>query len=257
MNRRYRLSWAWWWVSFVLSQVVLSWVLSYTFAGTPQLPSSSKTPETNEGKSKSTPKKADEKIPPAKKDTAQKPPAEKVRRFSDGPLTAADFKMEVPNPVPSDAGIPFAALTYAELQYRYTYQWKESGGTITTYPIEVTLFSIVDQNRSWNDRPQDLRILDHEQGHFDIAEIEARKDQEKMKKMVADKTFLGKGKTETEAKKDLESQMNKEFQKLVDALMVVQREYDRVTYHGTNLQAQAETRKVHQAALFVPTVPKP
>jgi predicted secreted Zn-dependent protease len=193
----------------------------------------------------------------------------KFRRYAEGPLTAADFQMELPNPLPSDAGLPLVALTYAELRFSFHYSWSEKANAdkskpektgsdssgadrtkvVTAWPVDLTVFSSLDRKRSWNSQSASPRILDHEQGHFDIAEIQARKFQAKMDQAIAARKYLGKGKTEADAVAQLEQQFKKDFDQAIDELTRAQRNYDLVTRHGLDSAAQADMRKQQQAAL--------
>ena len=195
------------------------------------------------------------------KNSANKPdeanaPAEKSRRYADGPLTPDDFKLAAPDPVPTDAGISMVAMTYAELRYSYHYRFEEKNGRATAWPVDVEVFAVMVRAKSWNTQPQSVRILDHEQGHFDLAEIHARRASEKLNKALADRKYIGRGKTEAEARTDLESQLNKAFEALVDQLMAEQKEYDRATQHGLADAAQAEARKVQKEQLEETLNPK-
>ena len=179
----------------------------------------------------------------------EEPAKDKPRRFADGPLTPDDFKMAAPNPAPNDAGIPMVAMTYAELRYSFHYRWEDKNGRATAWPADVDLFAALDRARSWNTQPQSARILDHEQGHFDIAEIQARLGVEKLNKALAERKYIGRGKTEVEARADLEKQLKKEFDALVAQLLTAQTDYDHATQHGLATAAQAEARKAQKEQL--------
>src|SRR5205814_1087933 len=96
----------------------------------------------------------------------------------------------------------------------------------------------------WNKAPMDLRLLDHEQGHFDISELNARKAQKKFDKLIADKALVGHGRDERSAIADLDKQIHEEMKSIFAQENDEQIEYDRATNHGRDFPAQAKERKL-------------
>ena len=73
-------------------------------------------------------------------------------------------------------------------------------------------------------------ILSHEQGHFDIAEIFARK----LNKKMSEYNFN---------KKTYQQEVNKIYQDILDEKEAMQNDYDRQTNHSINKEKQAEWLK--------------
>jgi len=83
-------------------------------------------------------------------------------------------------------------------------------------------------NKSWvRKKDANAHILRHEQLHFDIAEIYARKMRKELNE--ADITV-----------RNLQSKADRIYEKNWNALTRMQREYDRETYHSINKKEQTE-----------------
>lgn len=113
-----------------------------------------------------------------------------------------------------------AALTATHLGFSYSYSNSQ-----ITYEI-ICRF---DKTKSWGLVKTDW-ILRHEQGHFDIAEIFARK----LKKAIAEYTFN---------KKTFQKDLNVIYQKIVDEKEAFQHLYDTETNYSRNKQKQEEWLK--------------
>jgi hypothetical protein len=129
-------------------------------------------------------------------------------------LTWADFKAG-PNPN-SDAAA--STTTYLGIDYNI-------GNTSFTYKIE----SRFSKTRSWGLHKTEY-ILSHEQGHFDIAEIYARKLHKKMSE------YKFNIKTYSKDLRKIYDEVTKEKEK-------TQNEYDSETRHSINREKQAEWLK--------------
>ncbi len=133
-------------------------------------------------------------------------------------LTWADYKAK-PDPE-SDA----AASTTTLLTIEYNIS-----NTSFSYKIK----SHFSKNRSWG-RHKDAYILSHEQCHFDIAEIFARKLHREMSEYRFNtKTY--------------QKELKKIYEKVTDEKEDLQNEYDRETRHSINREKQAEwLRKIER-----------
>ena len=145
---------------------------------------------------------------------AQEPKEELLDWSSTRKLTWADYKAK-PNPN-SDA----AASTTSYLGFSYSI--RNEG---FTYSIE----SKFSKTRSWG-LHKTAHILSHEQGHFDIAEIFARKLQKKMKEYRFNR-------------KTYEKDLNKIYREILDEKEKMQNDYDKQTNHSINKDKQAEWLK--------------
>ena len=94
-----------------------------------------------------------------------------------------------------------------------------------TYRIQ-SLFS---KTRSWG-LHKTAYILSHEQGHFDIAEIFARKLHKKMKEYKFNR-------------RTYQNDLDKIYQEVVDAKSAMQNQYDKETKHSINKEKQAQWLK--------------
>ncbi len=129
-------------------------------------------------------------------------------------LTWNDYKAS-PNPK-SDA----AATTSTSLSIDYH---------ISGSQFSYTIKSWFSRSRSWGRNKTDY-ILSHEQGHFDIAEIYARKLHQRMSAY----TF---------SKKNYQKELNRIYNEVADEKAAVQQQYDRETRHSIDEVKQAEWLK--------------
>ena len=100
----------------------------------------------------------------------------------------------------------------------YTYRYSDSG-------IIYTVSACFVRSRSWRNYGTDLHVLKHEQGHFDITEIYARKLASQLKLIKPDKKTFRKT-IETLGEKNISEKNN--FQK----------KYDQETASGTKKRMQ-------------------
>lgn len=126
-------------------------------------------------------------------------------------LTWADYKAK------PDQNSDAAASTTSILVISYNIS-----STGFTYKIECR-FS---KTRSWGLHKTDY-ILSHEQGHFDIAEIFARKLHKKMSEYRFNK-------------KTYQKDLDKIYEEVVREKEKMQNDYDKETNHSINKQKQAE-----------------
>jgi hypothetical protein len=126
-------------------------------------------------------------------------------------LTWSDYKAS-PNPE-SDAAA--STTTYLGIDYNIS-------STSFSYKIQ-SLFS---KTRSWG-LHKTAYILGHEQGHFDIAEVFARK----LHKEMSEYKFN---------KKTYQKDLQKIYNEVTGEKEDVQNEYDRETRHSINKEKQAE-----------------
>jgi hypothetical protein len=128
---------------------------------------------------------------------------------SDKKLSWDDFKMDSPSSTRD------AALTTTFVGFSYS-----RTRDIITFDIECKF----QKSRSWGRLKTDY-ILNHEQGHFDIAEIFARK----LNKEIT--LFLAKSKQHEE--------LNKIYTKVMNEKRDTQQQYDDETNHSINKTQQA------------------
>jgi len=129
-------------------------------------------------------------------------------------LTWADYKAR-PNPN-SDAAA--STTTYLSISYN-----------ISTNDFSYTIESKFSRTRSWGLHKTPY-ILSHEQGHFDIAEVFARKLNKKMSEYKFDR-------------KTYQKELKRIYQDILDEKEEMQNEYDNETNHSIHKEKQAEWLK--------------
>jgi hypothetical protein len=149
------------------------------------------------------------------------------------PLTWADFQ-GIPDPEsPSQSAATSISLTYNIPRIEYG----RSGGGHCAWPYAAAVQVQCTMNplKSWV-RPAErtAALLNHEQRHFDIAQVYSRKIRSAI---VAAR---GEGSSQAAAHNALGSQLTLIWQQHIDRLQAVNDQYDAETSHGTNAGAQAQ-----------------
>lgn len=130
-------------------------------------------------------------------------------------LTWADFKAS------PDANSDAVALTASGITFGYSV--KTSGKTIIDFSTSVEAHFY--PNKSWylDDKADDY-ILGHEQLHFDITELYARKFRQQLERLVVNQ--------------NIKEQMNQIHFSINEALDKTQKSYDLQSRHSINTEAQ-------------------
>jgi hypothetical protein len=168
---------------------------------------------------------------------------ESRRPYEEGPLTAEDFRGK-------DDDTPRAvAKTVTQLVYDFRYRYKTTGRLTTASLESITIEAYIRRDESWNRHPEDDKLLDHEQGHADIAQIHC------LKARLAFRKKLGKGpnltatsSTVAAAAAALEREVRKEMAAFEQQARDADAEYDRETLNGLGGK-QAEWRRVQTETL--------
>ena len=124
--------------------------------------------------------------------------------------------------------------------FGWTYSWTPtlSGGGYSARLTSITIESGIDREKSW--RVRDLGqggldlLLVHEQLHFDINEIQARK----LRGMGLEEWGTGFGPTPDAAGADLTAKVEGIAKAALDEAQRLGDQYDTETAHGTNAEAQ-------------------
>lgn len=169
------------------------------------------------------------------------------RRHSAGPLTAADFLGTAPDPQERPRRI--LALTTTEVKYEFQFSLFKKGGGLLARVESIEVFAVVLRTQSWNARPDDKLLLDHEQGHFDITQIHALRAQAELTRLIEDGPLEATGKKESEVREAIDRKIRKLLAPFNEASTQANQEYDSVTLHGTLPERQAEARKEQQELL--------
>jgi len=154
-------------------------------------------------------------------------------------LSWADFKSEL-NP---------SSFEDAHSTIRYRYTW-----TVKSIDIEWKIHFFIENIQlivefipllSWvRTLHANLDLLNHEQGHFDLAELLRPKITQNLRNAFADKKFLVKGQTEEQQKQFAREFSNmlisREFEKWERYMCKKQDEYDKKTNFGQLKEKQLE-----------------
>jgi hypothetical protein len=167
------------------------------------------------------------------------------RKHRDGPLTAADFQAR------PDPGSAFTALSDASLDYAYQFRSEARNGQRVARLTSIDVWASFARDKSWNRRPGDPLLLDHEQGHFDLTEIHARAARNHVQALLArrDPSLAARGASDADAQAKLEQALRAILDRFVADAKEANIAYDKATENGRNAAAQAEERRRHKARL--------
>jgi hypothetical protein len=131
----------------------------------------------------------------------------------------------------SPSGDPFGATASTGISYSYKF-----ARTATQVDLIFEVYSYFDKNTSWSKKAlHSPELLQHEQVHFDLAELQARS----LRKAFAFATFSTNYKAE----------IKRIFQAHLKAMQELQRRYDEETEHALNRLKQAEWEAFVQTEL--------
>ena len=172
-----------------------------------------------------------------------RPPAQLERRYDQGPLRAEEFRGLPKLRLSEEKGRPLDAYTMTRIRFRYQYNvWRRRGRSIVRLK-SIEVYSVFDRDKSWNRRPQDAELLDHEQGHFDITETHARRAQLELNRLGRTAATRTAAATEKGAVEQLNARIREQLKPFVEANVKAHADYDRLTAHGGRRQAQAVQRQ--------------
>ncbi|MFQ5781552.1 MAG: hypothetical protein ACE5GR_00685 [Nitrosopumilus sp.] len=154
-------------------------------------------------------------------------------------LSWSDFKAESNPAVFEDS--------HSVIKYRYTWtvNSEKIGNQILFFIENIQFFPEFYPQLSWVRASQSNKnLLKHEQGHFDLAELLKRENQEKLQQKFHEKRFMTRGKNEEQrkqfAKEDSGKMIAKEVEILEKLFSVRRQEYDSQTNFAQNLKKQLE-----------------
>ncbi len=136
------------------------------------------------------------------------------------------------------------SVSYAVTQDLRTGRW---GGSVDLDSIDVS--NTMQPHLSWAVSGKEVAsVLLHEQGHFDLNEVYARR------LVSALGTVGAQGATAEQAKVALKAAIDATAAQILDALQVAQKRYDAQTVHGTDPQAQDQWDARIRAWLLDPSL---
>jgi len=167
-----------------------------------------------------------------------------MRKFADGPLRIEEFQGKPDRTQFGDA------YTANRVEFKYEFNFEEENGDVMAQLKSFEAFSVfLPQVSWWKSTARDF-LLDHEQGHFDIAEATARRIQLGFEKVLADqKRIRARGATKKEAAEKLTAKLSRVMKVANDRANQDNEEYDSITSHGMRRRIQAEQRHVQKATL--------
>lgn len=166
---------------------------------------------------------------------------ESQRVWGLGPLKPEEFRE------PPDPQSKLDASTTAHIRYRYQWRTQVAGSSAAAWLHDVEVYSEFDGEHSWI-RPNAAKsVIDHEQGHFDLMEIYARKLHAEMIKLKPKLVF--RARSDRAAIHKLKAKLDEMLQECLAECEDAQKEYDYQTKHGLARAAQSLHRRKHRESL--------
>jgi hypothetical protein len=165
------------------------------------------------------------------------------RPYADGPLSKGDF-LEEPRELPAGG----LARTATELLYKFDYTYKGSARNTTAMLDRIEINAYIRRDKSFNLRPDDKGLMDHEQGHADIAQIHCLRARLAFQKTMRKGRIEATGSSLKDAQTALNREIERQIQEFVTAMRDADAEYDRATSHGLGGK-QPEWRRVQLETL--------
>jgi hypothetical protein len=167
------------------------------------------------------------------------------RKYSDGPLTSEDFQAK------PDPRSRFAAWSEIEFDFSLEYRFERKRGRVVMRLVECDVWAHLVRDKSWTRRPRDPLLLDHEQGHFDLAECHALAARIKIAGMI--KTTAPALSVEADSEQAARTALEDALRELTKPFLTESRaaneKYDRETTNGTDAEAQANHRRQQRERL--------
>jgi hypothetical protein len=91
------------------------------------------------------------------------------RKHDLGPLISAEFRMLTPDPRPMLGDLIARASTRTKVTFNYNWAARDAAGGREMTANQITVTATFIPAESWIAEPNDAALLNHEQGHFDIA----------------------------------------------------------------------------------------
>lgn len=183
-------------------------------------------------------------------DSKESKPKEE-RLYDDGPLILADFRGQPPDRNKA-IGSPFDAYVSAEIVWTNRFRSQPRGKGFVAQLTDFEAHAILEREKCWHrwKGEPDQRILDHEQGHFDITQCHALRLQQRMRKLISQKKPpIGKGSTIEEAVEDLNRELKAAGTLAKQESNAENMQYDADTNHGNTAEKQQELRRVQLETL--------
>ncbi len=172
------------------------------------------------------------------------PPKSKERPYTQGPLKVDEFLGEAP---PEKSA---TAHTATRIRYEFQFLFGQNGQQVTVSVRSIKLRVVFLPEESWYGPDTSPDLLDHEQGHFDIAEINAHRVELALEQArLAGKLISATGNSRQSAHAAVMVKLD-EIAQLADKKTADDNvEYDRNTRHGFNFSEQSELRKIQKLTL--------
>lgn len=171
-------------------------------------------------------------------------PSTAPRLYKQGPLRFDEFRRD------AEDAQPGKAYTMTRVLFKYSFHVRGRAGQHEARLTAIKVYSVFLPEASWWAAKEDEWLLDHEQGHLDIAEIAARRLQLTFNRRFKAKRWISAtGKTSDKAKVALEAKIAKIMEVANEQVLEENKEYDASTSHGLWDKEQREARRIQQLTL--------
>lgn len=164
-----------------------------------------------------------------------------ARCYEDGPLSHHDCRATIPE---QSEGLD--AFTTTELLFNYQYRTRPSGRRTIAWTTDIWVAAVVNPSASWNAKPEDASLLDHEQGHFDLTQIAVLRARLQFARNSRVSCVAGDPEL---ALANLRARVYLQLQPFLEGVLAEHDAYDWTTGHGRNAAVQREHRQRHRQEL--------
>jgi len=155
------------------------------------------------------------------------------------PLIWDDFRG-----IPDLRAMGYGAVIKADLKHQTLYEWKITQGSCHYWFTKVEGIAYMSKMESWvrPDQRNNLWGLIHEQIHFDIVQIHAKKFNERVENELLNRVFLCPGGSdswsESKIKIAASAKVTAMLNQVRNEIPLMQKAYDEQTIHGMNYEEQ-------------------
>jgi hypothetical protein len=164
-----------------------------------------------------------------------------LRKYQAGPLRTAEFRANAKKDSQLDA------YTFTEMQYTYEYRYTNTRAGVVVRASRVDVFAVFRPDKSWLRGEVGRRLLDHEQGHFDLLQIHTLRTQAEVDTEL--RQFVVSAPSKEEGVRKLRARLDKRMSESYAKSATAQEEYDYQTRNGRQADAQSLHRRKQREEL--------
>jgi len=169
------------------------------------------------------------------------PELKRGREYRQGPLTSREFLGKPGEDSQLDA------YTFTEMRFTFKYRYSPVRSGLLFRATNIEVFATFDPDKSWLRGEVGRRLLDHEQGHFDLTQIHAIRTNREIAKQL--KQFVVVSSNRADGVKRLKKKLTDSLADAFAKCSAEQEDYDHQTKNGRQADAQRLHRRKQREIL--------